>query len=134
VKRIVRIFIVEGLVLFAVSQITMGLYFRNGTPSLLMTAGALTLASLFVKPIINLFLLPLNLLTFGFFRFLTNAITLYLVDLVLKDFAVGNFLFKGYSGHLIVIPSIGLPAGPLSYLGFSFLLSFVSGIIYWLIV
>ncbi|SRR5258708_7349841 len=133
-KRIIRIFIVESLVLYFVSQITTGLTFEGGTTSLLIAAVGLTIASLFIKPIINLLLLPLNLLTFGFFRFLTNAITLFLVDLVLSQFSVGEFFFKGYRGTLIVIPSLGVPAGPLSYLAFSFLISFVSSIIYWLIV
>ena len=133
-KRIIRIFIVESLVLYFVSQITTGLTFEGGTTSLLITAIGLTAASLFIKPIINLLLLPLNLLTFGFFRFLTNAITLFLVDLVLSQFAVGAFFFKGYQGTLIVIPSLGVPAGPLSYLAFSFLISLVSSVIYWLIV
>lgn len=134
-KRIVRIFIVESLVLYFVSQVTTGFVFEGGTTSLLITAAGLTLASLFIKPIINLLLLPLNLLTFGFFRFLTNAITLYLVALILKNnFSVNEFFFKGYHGTLIVIPSIGIPAGPFSYLAFSLLISFVSSVIYWLIV
>jgi putative membrane protein len=132
-KRIFKILIVESLVLYGVSLITTGLEFKNGTTSLVLTALALTVASLFIKPIINLLLLPLNLLTFGVFRFLTNAITLFLVDLVLNEFSVGAFFFKGYPGTLIIIPSIGLPAGPLSYLAFSFMISFTSSIIYWLI-
>ena len=132
-KRILRVFIVESIVLFFVSQITTGLIFKNGTSSLLYTAAFLALASLFVKPVVNLLLLPLNLLTFGVFRFLTNAITLFLVDLVLSQFTVNSFFFKGYHGNLFVIPSIGLPAGALSYLAFSFMLSFTSSIIYWLI-
>ena|SRR5579859_4111443 len=132
-KRFIRIFVVEAVVLFLVSRITTGLNFQNGISSLIITAIALTVASLLVKPIINLLLLPLNLLTFGFFRFLANAITLFLVDLVLTQFNVGDFFFKGYRGQLIVIPSLRLPAGPLSYLAFSFILSFIGSVIYWLI-
>ncbi len=132
-KRIIRIFIIEGVVLFLVSEITRGLVFQNGTTSIILTAIGLTIASLFVKPIINLLLLPLNLLTFGFFRFLTNAITLFLVDLVLSEFAIQEFFFKGYKGSLIVIPSIGLPAGPLSYLAFSFVISTATTVVYWLL-
>ncbi|CAN5280328.1 hypothetical protein BH10PAT1_BH10PAT1_2450 [soil metagenome] len=133
-KTIIRIFIVEALVLYAVAQMTTGLVFKNGTIDLLITGIGLTIASMIVKPVINLLLLPLNLLTFGFFRFLTNAITLYIVDLIISGFVVNQFFFKGYAGTLIVIPSIGLPAGPLSYLAFSLLISFVTSIIYWLIV
>jgi putative membrane protein len=133
-KTLIRILIVEALVLYAISYITTGLNFENGTSSLIVTAIFLSIASFVVKPVINLFLLPLNLLTFGFFRFLTNAITLYLVDLVLKEFSVGQFFFKGLNHTLLITPSFSVPEGPFSYLAFSFLLSFVTGIIYWLIV
>lgn len=133
-KRFLRIFVIEAITLYVASQLTTGLIFQNGTPSLLLTAVALAVASLFVKPIINLLLLPLNLLTFGFFRFLTNAITLFLVDLVLNEFMITEFLFKGYRGSLIVIPSLKLASGPLSYLAFSLLISIVTTFIYWLLV
>ncbi len=132
-KRFIRIFVVEAVVLYFVSYVTTGLVFKNGTGSLIFTAFALGLASLFIKPIINLLLLPLNLLTFGVFRFLTNAITLYLVDLVLAEFTVTNFFLKGYKGELVVIPSFGLPTGIFSYLAFSFLISFTTTVIYWLL-
>ena len=132
-KRFLRIFIVESVTLYLVSLITTGLIFKDGTPSLLETAIALAVAALFVRPVVNLFLLPLNLLTFGFFRFLTNAVTLFIVDLVLTQFSVGEFFFKGYPGALIALPSVGFPAGVLSYLAFSFMLSFISSLIYWLI-
>ena len=132
-KRIVRIFIIEGVTLYLVSLVTNGLVFKNGISSLVLTSIGLTIATLFVKPIINLLLLPLNLLTFGFFRFLTNAITLFLVDLVLTDFTINEFFFKGLRTDLISVPSLSLPAGPLAYLAFSFLISFVTSIIYWLV-
>lgn len=132
-KRITRIFIIEAITLYLVSLITSGLVFKNGISSLILTSISLTIATLFVKPIINLLLLPLNLLTFGFFRFLTNAITLFLIDLVLSDFDVTSFFFKGLKTDLIPIPPISLPSGPLTYLAFSFLISFVTSIIYWLV-
>jgi len=134
VKRFVRIFVVETVVLLVVSRITSGLHFENGFISLIVTAVALTLASLLIKPVINLLLLPLNLLTFGLFRWASSAITLFLVDLVLTEFNIGSFSFGGYNSALIVVPSITLPAGLLSYLSFSFLISFITSLIYWLLV
>lgn len=133
-KTIIKRLIVESVVLYLVIQITTGLEFQNGNTSLLMAGFALMIASLFIRPVINLLLLPLNLLTFGFFRFMANAITLYIVDLVLVEFNIHAFFFKGYPGTLVSLPSVGFPEGPLSYLAFSFLISFVTSIIYWLIV
>ncbi len=133
-KRFIRIFVVEVVVLYFVSQIAGGLIFENGNISLVITAIALAIASLTVKPVINLLLLPLNLLTFGLFRWLGGAITLFLVDLVLNQFRIADFFLRGYKSDLIVIPSLHLPAGVLSYLAFSFLISFITTIIYWLVV
>ncbi len=133
-KRIIRIFVVETVVLLVVSKITSGLQFENGFISLIVTAVSLTLASLLIKPVINLLLLPLNLLTFGLFRWASSAITLFLVDLVLSEFSLGSFVFHGYNSPLIVIPSISLPVGLLSYLAFSFLISFITSLIYWLVI
>ncbi len=132
-KRILKIFIVEAIVLYLVSQVTTGLTFTDGITGLLITAGGLTVASFVIKPLINLLLLPINLITFGFFRFLTNTITLFLVDIVLPQFSVGSFFFKGLHAELVVIPNLHLPAGALSYFAFSFLISFTTTVIYWLV-
>lgn len=132
-KRILRIFIVESVALYLISQMTDGLNFQNGTQGLLVTAFALGIASLLVKPVINLFLLPLNLLTFGLFRFLTNTITIFIVDLVTQEFLITSFTLKGFKSELLVIPQLSLPSGPLSYIAFSLLISLVTGVIYWLI-
>jgi putative membrane protein len=132
-KHIIRVLLIQIVVLYLVSLITDGLIFKSGTASLILTGVGLAIANLFVRPIINLLLLPLNLLTFGFFRFLTNAVTLFLVDLVLAQFNIGDFFFKGYRGTLIVLPSLHLPSGPLSYLAFSFMISIISTVIYWLV-
>ncbi len=132
-KRIIRIFVVEFIVLYLVSRITTGLSFQNGLTGLAITAGGLAVAALLIRPLINLLLLPLNLLTFGLFRWLANAITLFLVDLILPQFSVGSFFLKGFHSELVVIPDIGLPAGPLSYFAFSFLISLITTFIYWLV-
>ncbi|HWA51873.1 MAG TPA: phage holin family protein [Patescibacteria group bacterium] len=132
-KHILRTFIIEAVALYLVTLITTGLTFTNGLQDLIVAAIGLAITSMLAKPIINLFLLPFNLLTFGFFKFLTGAITLFITDLLLDQFSVGAFFFKGYPGKLIVLPSIGFPAGALSYLVFSFLISFVGSILYWLV-
>ena len=49
-KKIIRIFLVEALVLYFVTQITTGIIFPNGTTDLLITAIGLTIASVLIKP------------------------------------------------------------------------------------
>ncbi|HEX6977473.1 MAG TPA: phage holin family protein [Patescibacteria group bacterium] len=131
-KRIFRVFLIESVALFLVSKITTGLDFEKGLQSLVIAGVALGIAAFFVRPVINILILPLNLLTFGIFKFLTNAITLYLVDLVLKEFNVGGYHFLGLKQSLIDIPSFGVPY-PLSYIAFSFTISFITSILYWFV-
>lgn len=132
-KRILRSFIIEIGSLYLVSQIASGMEFKNGIESLALAGIALALATFLVKPIINILLLPINLVTFGLFKWISQAVTLFIVDLVLADFAITAFRFAGYSSKWFDIPALTLTSAPLAYIAFSLLLSIISGIIYWLV-
>lgn len=123
---------IECIALYVVFRLTTGLDFENGIVSLIITGAALGAAAFFIRPVINILILPLNLLTFGVFKFLTNAITLYIVDLVLKEFGVGTFQFLGIKNALIDIPSFNIPY-PLSYIAFSIAISLITSVFYWLV-
>ncbi|MFZ2200092.1 MAG: phage holin family protein [Microgenomates group bacterium] len=58
-----------------------------------------------LSPIIKLLLLPINLLTLGLFRWLTNVLVLYLFDLIYDGIAISGFTFPGYTSSIISIPS-----------------------------
>jgi putative membrane protein len=132
-KKLFRTYLIEAVVLYLVSQIASGLVFQQGIKSLLITAAALTIGSYLVKPIITVLILPLNLITFGLFRWVAHAIVLFLVDLVLEEFAVSGFVFGGFTSSWLDLPGLSLPAGPLAYIAFSFLLSAITSVIYWLV-
>ncbi|MBI1863714.1 phage holin family protein [Candidatus Woesebacteria bacterium] len=131
-KRVLRTFIIQSISLYIVSQIAQGMEFEKGFQSLVFTGLALTVASFLVKPIVNLLLIPINLLTFNLFRFVGNAITLYLVDLILPEFRITVFHFTGLNSSLIFLPEIVI-IFPISYLAFSLLISIISGVLHWLV-
>jgi len=108
-----------------------GMVFAKGVETLLLTGGVLTGVTLIAKPIINILLLPLNLVTFGIFKWVAFAISLFLVTLVTPGFKLADFVFSGYNSYWFSIPSISL-TGLLAFLAFSFLISFVSSVIYWI--
>ncbi|PIZ45666.1 hypothetical protein COY30_01575, partial [Candidatus Woesebacteria bacterium CG_4_10_14_0_2_um_filter_44_9] len=85
-----------------------------------------------VKPLINLLLLPLNLITFGFFRWVSSAIALYLVTLVIPGFKIIGFSFAGFSSRWLDIPAFSL-SGFFAFIGFSFAISAFASIIHWLV-
>lgn len=120
--KLLRRFSREVVALFVVTQIASGIVFTDYLTSLIITGIALAIAQYVVKPVVNLLLLPINLATLGLFRFISHAITLFIVDVALTQFSVGAFHFAGLHAQLLDLPAINLPAGPLSYLGFSLLL------------
>lgn len=130
-KRIIRHYVINTLSLWAVSMIAEGLVFDRGMQTLLMTGVALTVASIFAKPVINMLLLPLNLVTFGLFRWVSSAVVLYLVTLVIKDFHVAFFRFDGFTSKWFDLPPLYFE-GIIAFVGFAFILSIFTSFFDWL--
>lgn len=133
VRKIIKIFVIEAICLYLTTLVTTGLVFTYGIRSLLLTAVALALANTLIKPVINVLLLPINLITFNLFRFLSVSITLFLVDLILPEFSVKSFYFTGLPWDPELLPHISFPAGILAYVGFSFILTSISSFAFWLL-
>lgn len=131
-KHVLRSLAINAFALWLVSQIfPQGISFAEGFKTLGITAAVLGLVNLFIRPLINLFLLPINLLTLGMFRWLVNVATLYLVTLIVHDFKISAFTFPGLAYQGIVIPSLPLNIF-WAFVFISFCLSFVSAFLSWL--
>lgn len=131
-KRILRHFVIDSVSIFLVSSIVQGMFFEKGIETLLLTGLGLTIASLIAKPVINILLLPVNLITFGLFRWVSAVTVLYIVTLVVPGFRIVNFNFLGYTNVWFDLPQVYF-VGFLAVLAFSFLHSLISSFIYWLI-
>lgn len=131
-KTLIRSFLINFGALWLVSQFFGGIVLTQGYETLAMAALALGLFNLLVRPILNIFFLPLNLLTMGTFRWLVNVATLYLVTMVVPGFSITGFSFAGFVYNGMAIPAFsaaGIPALILT----SFVLSLVSSFFYWLV-
>ena len=131
-KIILRHYAIDTFSLWVVTQVASGIYFEQGIKTLLIAGIGVTIISIIAKPVINMLLLPLNLVTFGLFRWVSSAIVIYLVSLIVHGFKVVNFSYSGISTQWLDIPNISLN-GFFAYIAFSFLLSLVSSFIYWLL-
>ncbi len=129
-KRIIRAYFIALFSLHLVTLVAQGLVFERGLETFLITGAVLTAAILFARPVINILLLPLNLVTFGIFRWLSSAIALYLVTLIVKEFKITRFFFPGFTSTWIDIPEINL-SGLFAYIAFAFILSIITSFIYW---
>lgn len=130
-KTILKHFIINTVALYLVSLVISGIVFAEGTYSILLAGLVLTLTSLVIKPIINILLLPINLITFGLFRWAGFAVTLYIVTLIVPGFKLLDFVFKGFSSYWFSIPGLSL-SGILAFLAFSFVISMVASIGHWI--
>jgi putative membrane protein len=130
-KRILRLYVFDTVSLYLASQIARGLVFENGLVTLLLAGLGLVGSTLVVKPIINILLLPINLVTFGFFKWASSAIALYIVTLVIQGFKVTRFESTAISSPWIDIPGVFLE-GILAFVAFSFLIFILTSLMTWL--
>lgn len=131
-KRFLRAFVIELFALYAVSNIASGLVFQDQTKGFVITAAALAAAGYFIKPIINILILPITLATMGILKFISHAIVLYIVDIALNQFQVTGFNFSGLQSNIVDLPAITYQNNVLSYLAFALLLSMFTSSLHWL--
>lgn len=104
----------------------------GGPKTLLLAAIVIAGANLFVRPIVNLLLLPIHLVTLGVFRWIANVVVLYIVTLIVPNLQIHAFVFPGLSLQYIVIPTIHFSAFG-AFLVATAILTIVFHLIYWLL-
>lgn len=104
-KALLRNYLIHLGALFATSYLIAGLVITGGLRGLLTASLVFMLASFLLVPIIKLVLLPLNLLTLGFFAWLGNILTLYLLVNFLPFIRLEPFYFPGLSVNGVIIPA-----------------------------
>lgn len=131
-KLLIKLFIINTASLFIISKFFEGLSVGDKYYSLFVTGAVMTAVTLLGKPIIKILLLPLNLITFGFFNWVSSAFVLYIVGLIIKDFKINYFSFEGLTSIWLELPSVYLQ-GFLAYVAFSFVYSIIYSFFHWLI-
>lgn len=75
----------------------------DGFPYAMLVALVLTLASIFVKPILKLVTFPINLLTFGLFNFVINYAILYATAYFVPQYHLTNGMSAFFASVIIAI-------------------------------
>lgn len=130
-KRILRHFLISILSLYLATQLASGLVFKKGIETFLLAGVSLAAVSLLAKPVINLLLLPLNLISFGLFRWVSSAVALYIVTLVVPGFEILGFKYPGLSTQWLDIPRLDF-SGVVAFIAFSFVLSVITSFLHWI--
>lgn len=131
-RLLLRTVAINLLSIYIVTQVLGGvIVYYGGYKTLLYTALAITVVNLFVRPIVNLLLLPVHLVTLGVFRWVANIITLYLVTWMIKDLQIQQYYFTGAFLGVLNIPPINFSAFG-SFVVVTLALTVIFHMLYWL--
>lgn len=132
-RLLLRTIGINMLSVYLASQILSGIItYVGGYQTLLMAAIAIAAVNLVVRPVINLLLLPIHLVTLGVFRWLANIVTLYLVTLLIPNLQVHPFTSPGFNLTYLILPSIHFSAFG-AFAVATFILTLTFHLIYWLL-
>lgn len=103
-KSLVRNTVFNAISLFVLTQVLAGVKVSGGFGTLLFSGFVLSFLFIFLKPILNIFSLPLNLVTLGLFSFFTNTILLYILTVFVPNVVISQFTFNGFTFSGFVVP------------------------------
>jgi len=104
----------------------------GGWQTLFLAALAIALVNLFVRPIVNLLLLPIHLITLGVFRWIANLVTLYLVTWLIPNLQIHSFVSPEINLKYLLVPPINFtPFG--AFLVATVTLTLIFHFLYWLL-
>jgi len=107
-KFLLRLSLLNSICLFTVASFFPGLIISQQFIHLLYSGFALTLVNLLIKPIIKLFLLPLNLLTLGLFHWISNVISLFIFTKIVNYIQIISFISPVINKADFIIPSFSV--------------------------
>lgn len=96
------------MALLLVSKILPALVITGGLQGMLTAGLAFMLVDMILVPFIKILLLPLNLLTLGFFAWLSNVLALYFLVSFLPTFRLYPYEFAGTNLGFLIIPPASL--------------------------
>lgn len=125
-KKIIRSALFNFFAIFFIASWIGGLEYQSDLKVLALASTTLALANVFLKPILKILFLPINVITLGLLGWLVNVVILYIVDVLIVGFQVVPFSINAF-GSTFVFSSF------LAYIGTSLALGFVTAFISWVI-
>lgn len=99
--------VIYAFLIVLVSWIVPGIDVDNFVSAMFVCV-IIALINTFIKPILQVITLPVNILTFGLFSFIINALMLMLAGLVAPGFEVEGFMSALLGSLLLSLFSLGV--------------------------
>jgi len=98
--KIILHWIILSVAVFATTKIISGIIVEPLYVALIVGA-CLTLFNMFIKPIVNILTLPINMITLGLFSLVINGVLFWFLGTLIKGFEVQTF-YAAFVGALLV--------------------------------
>lgn len=105
-KQILKIFLTHLAGIYILSQIISGVTFKNGLNGLIIASIILILILKVVKPIINLIMLPINLLTLNLSAWLVDIVLIFIWMVITPGVSLSSWNFPGISTGVISLKAM----------------------------
>ena len=109
-KTLIRRVIVNFMSLSMLSHISPGLLFNGSWFDLIIASLMLLIINIIIKPLLKILFLPINLVTFGAFRWLINVVSFILLIFVCPHIVIQSFEFKSATIANFYLTSFYVPA------------------------
>lgn len=109
IKALLRTILINGVAVYLAARYISGFHI----PFQIQQFGLLTLIlsfiHFFIRPLLDMFLGAINLLTFGVLSLVIDVAILYAVSLLFPQIAFSRWLFPGFSYSGFTVPAYNLP-------------------------
>lgn len=130
-KRLARIFLFSLFALWLTPNLIGGFKIVDGAQTYVIGGATLGFIYLFIKPVLRLFFLPINLASLGLLSWLVNVAVLYLLTMIVPQVKISPWQFPGISYQGLVIPPYSFNQIA-TFILVSFVLSFIINFLAWL--
>lgn len=110
IKTILRALVVNGFALYLASLFISGFHLLTNVQALITVVVAFTAIHLFVKPVVELVLGPINFITFGLLSFAVDVAILFAISQFFPQVAFTPWTFPGITSGILTISSYNLNA------------------------
>lgn len=131
-KNIFKSFLINAVALYVLTVIVPAFKISGGLTSFLTAGATLTVLNLLVKPILNLLLLPINLLTLGFFRWASSVLIIWLLTKLTPSLTIASYSFQGFNYQGFTVPSAQFNVLWTLVIG-SFMMSIITTLLDWVV-
>lgn len=131
-KNILKSFLINAVALYVLTVIVPAFKISGGLNSFLTAGATLTVLNILVKPILNLLLLPINLLTLGFFRWVSSVSIIWMLSKLTPGLSITNYSFAGFNYQGVILPAVQFNVLWTLVIG-SFMMSIITTFLDWVV-